>query len=254
MKSLTTLSAFIEVAGTGSFARAAQQLGLSTSATSKAVARLEDELGVKLLHRTTRSVSLTPEGERFLEGSRHLLGEFAILKDEVASSLDEPKGLLRVSVPVALGRLRVVSIASGFQQRFPNVLIDLSLNDRAVDLAGNRIDISIRAGKLEDSATLVARHLFDDRLVTVATPDYWSRAGRPTHPDDLIGHRCINFRNQRTGRLMPWTFTIDGNVQRREVKEYLTLDDGQSVGEAALASCGISQMPTFMAERSLKAG
>lgn len=251
MKSLSTLSAFVAVASAGSFADGANQLGLSKSATSKAVARLEEELRVKLLNRTTRSISLTPEGARFLEGARRLLGELDALTDEITASLGEPRGLLRVSAPVGLGRLKIVPIIADLSVRFPRLEIDLSLEDRIVDLAADGIDVSIRSGSLEGSANLIARHLFDDALVTVAAPLYLEQHGIPQTPADLRGHNCLNFRNQRTGRIVPWMFSDEGDVEKYELSGHLTVDDATSIAALTLAGGGISQMPYFLAKEGL---
>ena len=251
---LSSVAAFVQVAETRAFNEAARQLDLSPSATSKAVSRLEDEFGVKLLHRTTRSVSLTPEGERYLEGAKRLLSDMAALGAEVSNTLADPVGRLTVSAPAALGRMWLVDALRDFRDAWPKIEIALSLDDRAVDLAGDAVDMVIRTGSLADSANLVARRLFTDPLIVCATPDYWTRNGRPQHPDDLSAHGCLNFRNRRTGRTMPWLFTLDGTTTSRVFNGPLTIDDGEAVGRAAEAGMGVSQMPGFMAAKALRAG
>ena len=251
---LSSVAAFIQVAETGAFNEASRRLDLSPSATSKAVSRLEDDLGVKLLHRTTRSVSLTPEGERYLEGAKRLLSEMVALGEEVANTLADPAGRLTVSVPAALGRMWLVDSLLDFRNAWPKIEIELSLDDRAVDLAGEAVDVVIRAGSLDDSANLVARRLFMDPLIVCATPRYWNRRGRPRAPDDLANHDCLNFRNRRTGRAMPWHFEIEGAVRSQVFGGPLTVDDGEAVGRAARAGLGVSQMPGFMAEEALRTG
>lgn len=254
MKSLSNVATFVRVAEAQSFVEAANWLGLSPSAVSKAVAKLEEELGIKLLHRTTRSVSLTPEGERFYEGIKRLLGEMEALTEELTESLSEPRGRLKISMPAAYGRMWGAGIVAEFLQTYPRIFVELSLDDRDVDLAAESVDIAIRAGALADSANLIARRLFVDPLVTCATPEYLERFGRPQHPDELSNYNCLNFRNRKTGRHMPWFFTINGNVERRTVEGCLTIDDGEAVGRTAMAGVGISQMPGFMAAEALRKG
>lgn len=250
-KNLTAVVAAIHVADAGSFAHASRTLGLSTSATSKAISRLEEDLGVKLFQRTTRSVSLTPEGERYIEGARPLLIELDALTAEITDSLTTPRGSLRVSVPAAFGRMVLVPRISEFTSRFPEIELELSLEDRSVDLAAERIDVAVRAGPLPDSANLIGRKLFDDPLITCAAPAYLDRHGTPKTPDDLDRHNCLNFRNRRTGRAVPWVY-LSG--ERRLESGLLTIDDGEAVGRAAIAGAGISQMPGFMAREALVSG
>lgn len=250
-KNLTAVSAVVQVAEQGSFADASRVLGLSTSATSKSIGRLEDELGVKLFRRTTRSVSLTPEGERYVEGIRPLLLEMDAVTAEVTDSTLAPRGQLRVSVPAAYGRMVLVPQLFEFSERYPDVQLELSLEDRDVDLAAEQADVAVRAGALPDSANLVARKLFDDPLITCAAPTYLDRQGPPETIEDLKGHNCLNFRNRRTGRPVPWLFA--GDV-RMPVSGGLAVDDGEAVGRAAIAGVGISQMPGFMAREALEDG
>lgn len=252
MKSLSNVVTFVQVAQAHSFVTAANRLGLSPPAVSKAVAKLEDELGVKLLHRTTRSVSLTPEGERFYEGSKPLLDEINALTEELKESLSEPSGRLKISFSAAYGRMWGTMIVAEFLRLYPHVSVELSLDDQDVDLAAEGVDVAVRVGALADSANLIARRLFLDPLITCATPEYLERFGRPQHPDELNNHNCLNFRNRKTGRHMPWLFTIDGIVERRNVEGALTIDDGEAVGRIAMAGIGISQMPGFMAAEALR--
>lgn len=254
MPSLSGIAAFIHVAETGAFNEAARRLDLSPSATSKAVLRLEEDLGVKLLHRTTRSVSLTPEGERYLEGAKRIVADMAALGAEVANTLADPSGRLSVSAPAALGRMWLVDALSDLRKAWPLIEFELSLDDRAVDLAGEAVDVVIRAGALEDSANLVARRLFTDPLIVCATPEYWNRRGRPARPDELSDHDCLNFRNRRTGRAMPWYFDVDGSRRSHLFEGPVTIDDGEAVGRAARAGLGVSQMPGYMAANALRAG
>lgn len=251
MKSLSNVTTFIQVAESQSFVQAANALGLSAPAVSKAIAKLEAELGVKLLYRTTRSVSLTPEGERFYEGVTPLVQEMTALTNELTESLSQPQGRLKISMGAAYGRIWGTQLMPAFLKQYPQISVELSLDDQDVDLAAEGIDVALRIGSLPDSANLIARRLFTDPLITCATPAYLEQAGCPHHPDDLEHHNCLNFRNRKTGRPMPWFFTMDGQVERRQVKGNLTIDDGEAVGRSAIAGLGISQMPGYMAATAL---
>lgn len=254
LPSLIGLNAFVQVVESGGFAKAAVVLGLSTSATSKAVARLEDELGVKLLHRTTRSLSLTPEGERIREGGRTVLAELKALTTDVSDSLAAPTGRLTVSVPVAFGRMWLIKRLAGFIHRYPGIALDLSLNDREIDLAADGIDVAIRAGALPDNVNLIAATIMIDQLRVCASPAYLDRFGEPEGLADLTRHRCLNFRNSRSGRIFPWIFSDGRALRRLDPEGSFTCDDGASVGAAAEAGMGLSQMPSFMAEAALDDG
>ena len=254
MKSLSNIKIFVRVAQTKRFVEAANALSLSPPATSKAVAKLEKELGVKLLHRTTRSVSLTPEGERFYEVAKRLLEEMDDLTQELKDSLSEPRGRLKISMSAAYGRMWGTKIIARFLQVYPQIFVELSLDDRDVDLAAEGFDVVIRVGTLADSANLIARRLFLDPLITCATPEYLERYGRPQHPDELERYNCLNFRNRKTGRPMPWLFNIDGQVERQNFAGTLTIDDGEAVGQTTMLGTGISQMPGFMAIDALRKG
>ncbi|MBE9098843.1 LysR family transcriptional regulator [Vacuolonema iberomarrocanum] len=254
MKSLTNVATFIRVAESQSFVQAANDLGLSPPAVSKAIAKLEAELGVKLLHRTTRSVSLTAEGERFYDGVKPLIEEMTALTTELTKSLSEPQGRLKISMGSAYGRIWGTWLMPMFLKTYPRISVELSLDDRDIDLAAEGVDVALRIGALPDSANLMARRLFTDPLIVCATPDYLEQAGYPSHPDDLVHFNCLNFRNRKTGRPMPWLFTVDGSVERRLVSGNLTIDDGEAVGRSAIAGVGISQMPGYMATEALEQG
>ncbi|MEM9005696.1 MAG: LysR family transcriptional regulator [Cyanobacteria bacterium P01_F01_bin.86] len=254
MKSLSNVTTFIQVAESQSFVYAANALGLSAPAVSKAIAKLEAELGVKLFHRTTRSVSLTPEGERFYEGITPLMQEMAALTTELTESLSQPQGRLKISMGAAYGRIWGTQLMPDFLNQYPQIAVELSLDDQDVDLAAEGIDVALRIGVLPNSANLIARRLFTDPLITCAAPAYLKQAGCPRHPDDLDHYNCLNFRNRKTGRHMPWFFMMDGQVERRQVKGNLTIDDGEAVGRSAIAGLGISQMPGYMAATALEKG
>ena len=251
---LTTIAAFVQVAELGAFNDAARALDLSPSATSKAVSRLEEHLGVRLLNRTTRSVSLTPEGERYLDGAKKALEDLNVVGKEVSDTTTVPKGRLKVSAPSPLGRLWLADVMARFMRDWPEVEIELTLADHLSDLAAEGIDLAIRSGGLSDSAHLVARKLYDEDLMVCATPDYWDRNGRPDHPDDLSSQSCLNFRASQTGRFFPWSFSINGRTQKIEAKGPFTVDDGEACMLMALNGIGCGQFPGYMVRNHVNSG
>ncbi|MEM8718685.1 MAG: substrate binding domain-containing protein [Cyanobacteria bacterium P01_G01_bin.39] len=176
------------------------------------------------------------------------------LAQELQDSLSEPCGRLKISMSAAYGRMWGIKILARFLQAYPQISVELSLDDREVDLAKEGFDVVIRVGALADSANLIARRLFLDPLITCATPEYLQRYGQPQHPDELERYNCLNFRNRKTGRPIPWFFIIDQDVERRNFTGTLTVDDGEAVGQATALGMGISQMPNFMAINALQEG
>ncbi len=248
---LTAAQVAVLVAEHGSFVAAARTLGLSASAASKALSRLEDELGVRLFKRTTRSVRLTPAGQRFVQGAGPLLAEFRTLVADVAGEVGAVQGPLRISAPETFGRRVLTPLLPGFLAMHADVDAELLLADRLVDLAAEPIDVAIRSGPLADSATLVARPLLNDPLVVIAGADY-AAANRPvTAPDDLSAHRAVVFRNARTGREEPWRFS--GGVSRR-MHGGLVVSDMEAAFELAAAGAGLAQVPQYLARAAIADG
>lgn len=254
MKSLSNILAFVRVAETQSFAQASNVLGLSTSAVSKAVVRLEVDLGVKLLHRTTRNISLTPDGFRFYEGCQQLLLDLESLEAEIQSSKVTPRGRLTITTPVAFGQFCLVPLLQAFTRQFPEITLDVSLDDRIVELADRGIDIAIRTGKLADSANLIARQLVTYPSVVCSSSIYFDQNGRPERPADLQHHICLNHRNRATGRFYPWLFSINGQVERYTGSGGVVIDDGAAILRSAISGLGVSQMPGFLAAEAVSNG
>jgi DNA-binding transcriptional LysR family regulator len=248
---LTGLAVAIRIAEDGTFAAASRALGLSTSATSKAVARLESDLGVKLFQRTTRRVRLTAEGERFLHGLRPLLRELDSLAAEISGTSVDVSGVLRISAPVTLGRVVIVPMLAKFRAAFPAIRVDLRLDDRMADFVRDDIDVTIRTGELADSSSIVARRISSDPLIVCATAAYLRRAGFPRTPDELVEHDCIGFRNSDSGRTMAWRFA-DGS--RWQPDAMLLADDMESVARLAIDGAGIAQVPAYLVDKALANG
>ena len=201
MESLGSLDVFVRVSASRSFTAAGQQLGISASAVSKAIARLEERLGVRLFHRSTRTVSLTPEGALFHERCRRILYEVESAEAELMQTRQVPRGKLRISLP-SVGTLFMPKLGE-FKRRHPDIELDIDYSDRLVDVIEEGFDAVIRTGEPSDSR-LVARRLGACRRVIVGSPDYFDKAGTPLKPEDLASHACLLYRFPSTGKLDVW--------------------------------------------------
>ena len=208
MDRIDGMRSFVAVVETGSFAAAGQRLGISNKLVSKRVAQLESKVGMSLLHRTTRSMSLTHEGERYLEGARRVLAELEILETEFSAS-DGLTGVIRVAAPITYGDTAVAQAASRFVEQHPGITVELDMSDAYVDLAKGGFDIAIRIGALGDSS-LIVRKLGETRMKVVAAPSYIARHGAPEHPVELSDHICIRDANNPDPNR--WPFLIEGQT------------------------------------------
>ncbi|WP_363799655.1 LysR family transcriptional regulator [Lysobacter firmicutimachus] len=248
---LAGLLAFVRVAELGSFVRAADALGLSKAAVSKQVSALERRLGAQLLHRTTRRLSLTEAGQAYLRHAQGAFAEARAAEDAVAGTHAAPQGRLRVSAPMTFGALHVAPWLAGFLARYPQVDLDLQLDDREHDLVQGSFDLAIRLGRLEASS-LVARTIAYSRVVVCAAPAYLQRAGRPQRPDELGGYDCLHFTLSASGRT--WSFARDGEVVRVALGARLDANSSLALKAAALAGAGIVRVPEFAVARELAEG
>jgi DNA-binding transcriptional LysR family regulator len=253
MAGLQTFLAFAETAKRGSFAAAARELGLSASAVAKAVARLEDHLGLRLCHRTTRQVALTSDGHELYERCRRIVDEIEALRDDAAGARAEPSGTLRLSVPLTLGRAVVVPAVAALARRHPKLGVDIALSDRYVDLVKEGLDAALRIGHLPDSS-LVAQRVGEQSLVVCGAPGYLAARGTPRTPADLDGHACLAFRVPSTGRLRPWQFHGDGREWTFVPPASVAMDDGEALVVAAAEGLGLLQVPEYMAAAELRSG
>ncbi len=211
MDRIDAMNVFVAVADQQGFAPAARKLGLSTSAVTRMVAALEDKVGARLLQRTTRSVTLTDVGTRYLERARRILADIEEAEASTRAERTQPSGRLVISAPLVFGRLHVRPLVTAYLDRYPDVSAELRLSDRMINLVEVGIDIAVRVGELADS-TLVARHIGDMRRLTVASPDYLKRRGVPQTPLDLAGHDLIQFTS--TSSLSDWRFVENGKDVR----------------------------------------
>lgn len=252
MDTLLSMQVFRRVVDAGSFAGAATATGLSRSMVSKHVTYLEDRLGVRLLHRTTRSLHLTDEGAAYLERCGPLLDDFADIEAAMKSARTRVSGSLRISVPDAFGLEHLTPVVATFLNEHPDAAIDISLGNRPVDLVEEGFDLAIRIGALPES-TLIARRLCTARLVVLASPAYLDRHGMPRAPADLAKHACISYTavSQWSRR---WRFGRGGQAFDVEIRPRLLADSGAMQTQAAVAGLGIALVPTFVAGDDLLAG
>lgn len=236
---LNRVATFVRVIQTGSFTRAARQLGLPISSVSRTVARLEEDIGVRLLHRTTRRLALTDGGREYFERMQTVLSEAEAATREVAGHARTPAGLVRITAPDA-HLLGLPALLASITLSHPGLQIDLTLTARRVDLIEEGIDLAIRGGNLEDS-TLVAHRLGTNVFGVVATPAYLARRGTPRTLAELTRHDCIRLRT-RAG-LMPWRFDAAGGPKEIAVAGALSSDDVGFVYQAALAGAGLAYLP-----------
>ncbi len=250
---LTGVSVFVEAVEAGGFSAAAARLNLSRSAVGKSVARLEDRLGVRLFHRTTRSQSLTEDGQAYYEHCLRALEELRAGEAMLDSGRREVAGRLRVSMAVLFGRCCVAPILTALTRAHPKLELDLNFNDRRVDLIEDGFDLAIRNDPLNDSAGLTARRLAHQRMTICAAPDYLSTHGTPQTIDELRDHDGILY--SRPGRTRSWLFPRDGEAPVEIVpKSRLRFDDLAAISDAAAAGYGIAWLPCWLVRPHIRSG
>jgi DNA-binding transcriptional LysR family regulator len=249
MKNLSGLLAFVEAADGGSFVEAGRKLGVSSSAIGKAVARLESELGVRLLHRSTRRISLTQEGAVFHARCRQLLEELRDAQSALSHAAREPAGRLRVSLPTA-GYHFFTPHLPEFVDRFPNIVLDLNFTDHVVDVIAGGFDAVIRSVRPADSQ-LVARHLGAFSFRVCAARSYLAGRGTPRSPADLAGHRCLALRFETTGKLQPWVFR---RATLEDVAPALICNNLEALLAAVTRGVGLAYVPDFIARDAVASG
>ena len=220
---------------------------------SRAISRLENELGVRLLQRNTRSVSLTPDGQLLYERSAPLLAELAEAEKLMLDRRGSPSGLLKISTPSLFGRKVVMPVIGELTLRYPELRIEAVMTDRLVDIVDEGFDALLRTGEIQDQR-LIARALAPLRWVTVAAPAYLARFGTPQSVDELKDHHCLTVRNLRSGRMVDWQFMLNGKVQDVSVEGRLIFDIGDALVDGALGGFGIAQVMDFAVRDDLAAG
>jgi len=249
MDSLGSLNAFVQAADARSFTLAGRQLGVSSSAIGKAVARLEERLGVRLFHRSTRTITLTPEGSLFLERCRRIFCEIEAAELELAQTQGAPRGRLRVSMPI-VGMLMMPTL-SAFMRAYPDIELDLDFSDRLVDVIEEGFDGVVRAGEVSDSR-LMARVLGTFRLTLVGSPDYLARRGTPRKPEDLKSHACLHHRFATNGKLERWP--LRRGRKELELPTTAVVNTIEPLIFMAEQGLGITCLPDFAIRRQLADG
>lgn len=250
---LNGIRTFVAAAEAGSFAVASERLGLSRSAVSKSIARLEARLGSQLFTRTTRSLGLTEEGRAFYDRCARAFSDLQAAELSLATGRQVPAGRLRVDLPVVFGRQCVMPVLLETVRLYPELGLDVTFNNRRVDLVEEGFDLAIRIGHLDDSTSVVARRLGVQQMVVCAAPSYLQAHAAPASPDDLSDHDCLTYFYG--GRTSPWLFPgPDGLAQPRQVQGRLRLGSGDAIADAALAGQGLAQLPTWLIAEHLISG
>ncbi len=244
------MEAFDAIARAGSLSGAGRALGLTPSALSRIISRIEARLGVRLLVRTTRSLTLTAEGEDYHRAARRILADMAEVEGSIADQA-RPRGRLRVSAALAHGRLSVVPLLGGFVARYPGIVVDLSLTDTLADVLGGHADVAIRFGPLADSP-LTARRLGANGRTIVAAPAYLARAGTPRAPEDLLRHNCLNFNFPRAEP--GWPFRRDGQDFALAVSGNIETNNGETLVQLVHQGIGIARVGSFHVQDDIEAG
>lgn len=243
------LKLFVRIAATNNISLAGKEFRLSPAVSSTYINKLEESLGVRLVHRTTRRVSLTEEGADFLPHAQEILASIETARAAVGAGHIRPQGTLRITAPASFGRMHIVPALSGFMQTYPELNIDLRLSDSIIDLVEGGFDVAIRNSHLSDSS-MIARKLASDKRVICASPSYLAQMGEPKKPEELLEHHCINL----TG-LNDWVFETPNNKAHHiKPKIRLRMDNGEAVRDACVNGLGISICSVWCAYQQLRDG
>lgn len=242
---------FVRVAELGSFAAAAQQIGVARSVVTRQIAGLEAHLGIKLMARSTRRLTLTSAGTAYLEKCRVILNLVEAAETGVAEERQTPRGSIRISLPLSYGLKRLAPLLLDFARRYPEVILDMDYSDRRINLIEEGIDLAIRITRRLEAGD-VARRIGASRMQVLAAPDYLSRHGMPRHPSELTHHLCLGYTN--AGSAMAWQFIVDGQLESFPVRSRLNANNGEVLTEAAAQGVGITCQPDFIAEDFVATG
>lgn len=242
------LRLFVRVAATQNISMAGNELGLSPPVASMHINKLEDSLGVKLIHRTTRKVSLTEEGREFLPHAEEVLNAVDSAKASVGAGSFTPQGTIRVAAPSSFGRMHIVPGLKAFVEENPNLKVDLRQSDSMVDMVEGGFDIAIRNASLNDSS-LVARKLARDKRIICASPDYIEKFGQPDTPADLLSHKCINLIG-----IEHWDFQTASGVEKVKAKGAIRIDNGESIRDLCIDGAGITISSIWCVYKDLQSG
>ncbi|MGO4377536.1 LysR substrate-binding domain-containing protein [Pseudoduganella sp. RAF19] len=253
MNKLQAMEVFVQVVDGGGFTRAAEALQLPKATVSTLVASLEQALAVKLLHRTTRQVTVTADGAAYYERCLRILADVKDAEESISRTRLSPSGRLRVDAPTGLSGDIVVPALPDFFERYPDISLELGSSDRLVDLVEEGVDCAIRAGVLANSS-LIARRVGILSFIACAAPSYLERYGMPRHPNELERHRCVNYFSSKTGRIFPWDFNRSGERIELPLPGAIALNDSNSYVQAGLAGLGVLLMADFQARPHIESG
>ena len=253
MNKLQAMQVFVRVVETGAITRAADSLRMPKATATTLIQQLEAALGVKLLNRTTRRVSVTTDGAAYYPRCVAILAQVRETEESLGQRHASPRGRLRVEVPTLMARLVIVPALPSFFARYPDIELELGCSERRADLIEEGIDCAVWSGELEDS-TLIARRVGLLYFGICASPSYLAEHGQPHHPDELTAHRCINHFSPRTGKIFDWVFAKDGVRIQTSLRGPIALDDENSYVAAAEAGLGIAQIPAFVLKEAMERG
>jgi LysR family transcriptional regulator for bpeEF and oprC len=253
MNKLQAMEVFVQVVDAGGFTRAAENMQLPKATVSTLVQSLETALAVQLLHRTTRQVSVTSDGAAYYERCLRILSDVRDAEESLSTNRASPSGRLRVDVSTGMANDLLIPALPDFFKRYPDIRLDLGCSDRAVDLIEEGVDCAIRGGNLPDSA-LIARRIGVLHFVIAGTPDYFAKHGRPTHPNELANHRCVNYFSSKTGKTMDWDFVRGDETIVVPVPSCLAVNDSTVYTTAGLQGVGLIQMASYKIESLVKTG
>jgi len=251
MDKLDAMNAFAKVVATGSFAEAGRQLGMTRSAISKAVMELETQLAVRLLDRTTRQVSPTEAGLAYYERCVSILADVHETEERVSRLHDEPRGVLKINAPTSFGTLHLAPAVADFMRAYPDVKIEMTLDDRFIDPIAEGVDVTVRIGLLADSS-LIARRLAPARVVLAASPAYLEEHGEPSEPSELTRHDCLTYGHWAS--VQHWRLRDGDRLITVPVTSKMCCNNGEILGAAAVAGLGIVSLPTFIIGPDIAAG
>jgi DNA-binding transcriptional LysR family regulator len=252
MDRLKQIESFVSVAARGSLTAAANAEGVAPAVIGRRIDALEERLGVKLLVRTTRKITLTHEGSAFLEDCQRLLADLANAEASVSAGGVKASGYLRVTAPAGFGRRHVAPLVPRFIEQHPDVNVSLNLSDRVVDIVNESYDCAVRVGDLPDSS-LISVRMADNRRLCVATPAYLKRAGTPQHPNELLRHQCLTLSSDAS-QTRGWAFMVDGAVTHLRPSGRLDCSDGQVLHDWCVAGLGIAWRSTWEVEHEVRSG
>ncbi len=250
MNQLEDMRIFVETVDAQSFTAAADRLGVSKQFVSRRIAALEKRLGARLLVRSTRHLRVTDLGLAYNERAQRILQEVDAAEQMITSQTATPRGVLRLSAPMTFATMHLGPLIPAFMQRHPEVLVELELNDRTVDLIGEGYDMAVRIGTLADSS-LIARRITAVQLITCASPGYLRQNGVPTAPEQLGAHACLIYGHTRQGE---WTFRVGERMRKLSVSGPLRSNNGEMLRDAAIAGLGLVALPDFIVAAALADG